>query len=253
MRDIYINRKELELKSNPKCLPMMTPVLNPELFINPSMKVLRLPQSYSSSMDMGVSAIVCKLLLVNKYRDGIWLVMEDDKSKISIPGGHVSEYEWNHYNRYPYNCIVDTIVREMVEEHPMLDITVIDTFSNSPEDALVKVISEYGFTINQSVEFPLFYTYGSHDNVNYRDLIIYLVKEVDFPNQQRIPDFSNYTVGRTVWYSRKEHSINKRYSRDRRGLYCSPYDNDIRIDDEGVELLDKIFSTEKLFGKIDIY
>ena len=247
MRDIYINRMELGLKANPKEVPLLTELRNPELFINPGLKIRKYPQDYSSYMDPSISGIICKLLLVNKARDGIWLTIETDKDKVSIPGGHVNEFEWDHYVTLPYECILNTICRELVEEHLMLRNGEYNLYNLNPDDLLIYVVSKYGFTINPKVNFPLYYSYDHNG-----DLIIYVVKEVDMPDYN-IPALSNFIINNSIWYSKKDHMYNIKAKIDRSSLFNSPYKNDIRVSMNGIGLLDKIFSTENLFGKMNIY
>ena len=67
------------------------------------------------------------------------------------------------------------------------------------------------------------------------------------------PTLCNYINNQSVWYSRKDHLYNVKPKIDRRSLFSTPYENDVRVTPEGFSLLDKILSTESLFGKINIY
>lgn len=247
MRDIYVDKQELRLKYNPKESDKLLEFTHPELLLNSGIKFHKYPEGYHNDDGTKISSIVCKLLLTNDAHDGIWLIKEDDKNKISIPGGHLGEAElFSISNGFPYTAIYETIIRELIEENPVLRGTHIDENSNMKSN-LEFVLHQYGFDLTRS-EFPFFYSYEDFRG----SFIIYMIKEVTVPSCV-IPPFYHHEFRNMVWYSRKEHSINRKTSRDRRTLFDTDYDGDIRVLDRGISLLDKIFSTENIFGKINIY
>lgn len=249
MRDIYIEKRELKLKYNPKDTNQLLPFTHPELLLNSTIKFLKLPDDYINSMNTDISSIVCKVLITNYEHDGIWLTKEDDKNKVSIPGGHVSEYELLSIKEdKPYTAIYETLLRELVEENPMLRDMMFYEGSNVMDD-LDFVIKEYGFTSSKgSAQFPLMYSYDDMRG----SFIIYMVKEVDIPTYNVPPLFCE-EMRNMIWYSRRDHNINKKTSMNRRNLFGSAYSNDTRLSTSGVAFLDRIFSTESIFGKLNIY
>lgn len=249
MRDIYIDKKELKLKYRPKDTFHLLPFTHPELLFNSTTKFQKLPEGYLNSSNTDISSIVCKVLITNYEHDGIWLTKEDDKNKISIPGGHLSEIELRYIkDDQPYTAIHETMLREMVEENPALRDMIFYEGSNTLED-LDFVIKEYGFTSSREGRpFPLMYSYDDTRG----SFIIYMIKEVDNPSYN-VPPLSCEEMRNMVWYSRKDHSINKKTSLNRRSLFNSKYGNDTRVTEAGVSFLDRIFMTESIFGKLNIY
>lgn len=249
MRDIYIDKTELKLKYRPKDYKYLLPFEHPELLLNSTTKFLKLPEGYINATNTDISSIVCKVLLTNHNHDGIWLTKEDDKNKVSIPGGHLSECELKYIKwDKPYTAIYETLLRELVEENPALRDMIFYEGSNVMDD-LNFVIQEYGFTSSKDMSsFPLMYSY---DNTR-GSFIIYMIKEVNLPSYV-VPPLACEEMRNMIWYSRRDHNINRKTSKNRREMFNSVYGNDTRITTAGVDFLDRIFSTESIFGKLNIY
>lgn len=250
MKDIYLDRTDFEAKVQPKKENCLTPLLHPELVFNDTIKHRFYPESIGHTAYQS-TGLICKVLLTNQARDGIWLTMEDDKDKISIPGGHMSDAEWKpELLNNPTNLIYRTLTRELLEENCYvqhgMEVYGLEQFQ--PDDALNYVIGQYKLKVNTTMHYPLFYAYYLEDVGSYT---IYMVKEVDSP--EYVPTFSNYTQGQMIWYSKREHALNRKYKGDRMSLYHMGYGDDIRCQEEGIQILDSIFNTESLFGKLDIY
>lgn len=249
MRDIYIDKKELKLKYRPMESDHLLYFSHPELLLNSGTRFLKCQEGYDNSHDVTCSSIICKILLTNYEHDGIWLTVEPDKNKVSIPGGHLSEYELPFIMKdQPYTAIYETIVREMIEENIMLrDTTYCDGWGVL--DALDFVIKRYGFNPVEQQPVPLLYSYNDACN----EFIIYLVKEVDNPDKH-IPALRCYEYKNMVWYTRQDHRMNLKMPVDRRKtVFNTFYEKDVRVMNNGVSLLDRIFCTENVFGKLNIY
>lgn len=247
MRDIYVRKEEIGLRYNPKDVNELLPFIHPELLLNSNTRFLKCPEGFNNGYDSDLSSIVCKLLLTNEYHDGIWLIREDDKRKVSIPGGHMAEDVLDDIKAgNVYTSIYETLTRELIEENPRLSNYYIGEDANIYL-ALLNIIDQYGFSIKDG-DFPLFYAYDEYNG----SFTIYLIKEVSDPNHTITP-FSHYGFRNMIWYSRKEHSINLKTRGDRTRLFDSEYSNDIRISSDGIDYLDRIFSTKNIFGNTNIY
>lgn len=247
MRDIYVRKEELQLRYNPKDINTLLEFKHPELILNSNTKLYKCPEGFHNEYNTELSSIVCKIILTNETHDGIWLIREPDKCKISIPGGHMGEDVLLGIKKGNiYTSIYETLIRELIEENPMLSGYFINEDSNI-RTILRNVINQYGFSIND-VEFPLYYSYDEYRG----EFIIYMIKETDNPDCSVVP-FNYYGFRNMIWYSRKEHSINIKAHYNRESLFNSEFQNDIRITSAGMTLLDKIFSTKNIFGNLNIY
>ena len=252
MRDLYVDKQKLRLFYNPKESNKMEIFYHPERMLSDKMKFHKYPEGYRNDYGSPISSVVCKILLTNREHDGIWLIAEDNKNKVSIPGGHVGEDVLSYISSsQPYTAIYKTIIRELIEENPVLsDTQLIEPMSI--RSTLEFVLDQYEFNILPS-EFPLFYTYDNYKG----SFIIFMIEEVDKPSENTLP-FENHCFRNMIWYSRKEHSINSKNNNDSKRyrmktIFNSPYADDIRTTKGGVLLLDKIFHTESIFGKLNIY
>ena len=248
MRDLFVDKQELHLLYKPKESRQLELFENPEFLFSGKMKFHKYPEGFSANYGSSISSVVCKLLLTNMNHDGIWLIAEDDKNKVSIPGGHIGEdvlYDIEH--SYSYTVVYKTLIRELIEENPIIRGTGFDDEINV--NAMFNfVLNRYGFNHILPTNSPLYYSYDDYKG----SFIIYMVKETDIPSVAVTP-FTYRGFRNMIWYSRKEHSLNMKAKGDRRSLLGTDYDNDIRVVPRGLKILDRIFSTENIFGKLNIY
>jgi hypothetical protein len=274
MRDIYLKRKDFELKFSPgRATDVMTPLLNPELFINGKMVAHTYPEGFQMMVPEKVS-FECDLLLTNPTHDGIWLLENDETGTVSLPGGYIKEEDWIYASRNPYYVIYSAIIHSLINAHPVLsknsECNPLTQISDSPTlaelfDILEYVLGQYSLeTSKDSGSDLLYYQYRFMRNVipnnttiddisfDAHPMRILIFKEVTNPDMD-IPAFSNYEYNHMVWYSKREHRMNFRTSSDRWTLFQSRYQHDIRLDTNGIICLNSIFREENRFGKIDIY
>lgn len=247
MRDLFVDKDKLRLVYNPKESSKLEEFNHPEMMLSNKLQFHKYPEGYRNEYGSPLSSVVCKLLLTNRNHDGIWLIAEDDKNKVSIPGGHVGEDALFYISGgQPYTAIYKTIIRELMEENPILRGTrLVESFSIKA--TIEYILNQYGFNLLPG-EFPLYYSYDNYKG----SFIIYMIKETDIPSISISP-FNYYGFRNMIWYSRKEHSINSKTKNDRRTLFETDYKDDVRITESGISLLNKVFSTESIFGKINIY
>lgn len=247
MRDLFVDKDKLRLVYNPKESKKLEEFKHPEMMLSNKLQFHKYPEGYRNEYDSPLSSVVCKILLTNRNHDGIWLIAEDDKNKVSIPGGHVGEDALFYIScNKPYTAIYTTLVRELIEENPITrGIQLVEPIHVS--SALEFVLNQYQFNL-LTANFPMLYSYDDYRG----EFIIFVIKEVDNPSDT-IPPFQYYGFQNMIWYSRKEHFMNSKTKTDRRTLFNTTYADDIRVTESGILLLDKIFSTESIFGKINIY
>jgi hypothetical protein len=272
-KDIYLKRKVFEAKFNPsRNIERMNELHNPELFINPHTTAHYYTHGFKYNVPEKV-CIECSLVITNEEHDGVWLVMDDLSEKVDLPGGFVNEEDWRYASMNPYYVIYNTIIRSMADANPMLRYSRdFDSYFMLPKiphmnqfrTLLGYVMDKYGLPIDTNVkDHLLFYIYRTRrvglptgmaldptDDVPHLHVLVLV--ETPYPDYS-IPPFSNYMSRYMVWYSRKEHRMVYNTSADRRALLCSPYDDDIRTEKQGLITLDAIFNNESQFGKLDIY
>lgn len=252
MKDIYLLRDDIERYIRPKKETKLQVLEHPEIMFN-KCEAHMFPDNIQSSF-YGYSGVIVKLLLTNETHDGIWLTVEDDKEKVSIPGGHMSQLEWERYQNDPKKAIYKTLIRELMEEHRyyragMEDYT-IDKIDNI-YDELHYMIKQYGFK-SSFTTFPMLYNYELESHL--ASYTIYILAETNNPESGYVTPPS-YGYKQSVWYSRVDHRMNHAaYSKSHReSIFQTQYKNDIRITDRGMDILDTIFNTESVFGKWNIY
>jgi hypothetical protein len=251
MKDIYIDRGEFERLFNPHHANQLQEVSLAQLsqFFNQPLNPHYYPSSnqYSNPYQ---TPIIVKILLTDKYHDGIWLVTEKNKDKVSIPGGHVSDEEWA-YRTDPEDMIYRTLARELEEERvPGLPCG--DDAINKPLNPYMDVANQlinYGFHIIGG-DSKFYYSYYLPNNRG--SFTIYILKEVDYPKDY-IEPYTIYEHYQMVWYTRRDHTTNFYYRGSRKELFNSPYTDDIRLIDKGIDILNLIFQTDSIFGKMSIY
>lgn len=277
MKELYLERREFELKVNPKkSTSGLFPLKHPELFINRNMRTHLFPKGFQSQTWDNVS-IECCILLTNPIHDGIWLLVDDENDTIRIPGGFVigDDGIWDMFARFdkPYHVIYRTLIERLAEGGPAtfrdswyLDPTMFPVMACDPkqpwtladiQDILNYTITKFNLNIHDPAKpDELFYQYkltgSDNETVTLQHIRIYLLKEVTLPIGP-IVALTNYRNSNLIWYSRKDHYYNLREKTSRKGLFTSTYDVDIRTCDDGVCILDDIFRTEPVFGKLDIY
>jgi hypothetical protein len=274
MRDIYLDRKEFELKYDPgRPSSVMKPLNHPELFINDKItRVHTFPENFKLNVPTYV-CFECSLILTNCGHDGFWLVMDDDKNTIDLPGGFVTEEDWAYASQSPYYVIYSAILRSMIASHPvlreeepynpLLQLSEIPTITEL-SDIMNFVIRRYDLETADMVDSLYYlYRYPNYETVTPYGYVssveeeiphmhIFVIREVTSPIAD-LPPFVRNSNGHLIWYSRYEHHLNFRTSSDRRILLSSQYENDIRVSTTGLMVLNAIFSEENQFGKLDIY
>lgn len=270
MKDIYLDRREFELKFNPKKPTSgLISLSHPELFITDKLNYHEYPKGFQDAVPSKVS-MECNLILTNPAHDGIWLVADYDNDTLGIPSGHIDREWWEMYcTNHPYNIIYLTLIDAMVRLNPLYR----DSASHDPymrltlstqqafpdiRDILHYVIGRSGFDIYRPCRDDLlFYQYWvkslEYDEyVLLRDMKMFVLKEVTIP-EDRIPALQNFSNHNFIWYSRKDHYYNIRTKKNRASLFASTFKEDARVSDDGLSILDNIFQTESIFGKLDIY
>lgn len=275
MREIYLKRRDFELKFNPgRASKAMLPLMNPELFINDNMTTHTFPEGFQKNVPEKVS-FECSLLLTNPTHSGLWLLMNEETSTISLPGGYITEEDWIYASQNPYYVIYSTIIHALINAHPILsknaECDPLAQISNAPTlaelfDTLQYVIGQYSLDVNpHSGKDLLYYQYHlspktvmprglENEELDFRALPmrIFVLKEVMHPGND-VPAFINYDWDHMIWYPKREHQMNYKTTSNRRVFFRSQYKNDIRLTAEGIICLDHIFKDENRFGKIDIY
>lgn len=273
IREVYQDRKEFELKFMPERpkKPGLLSLENPERFITDHhIKRWGYSPGFQDSVPSKIS-FECNLLLTNPFHDGIWLYMDNEHRGIEIPGSCITEEDWEYVNTNPYYVIMEALIRTMrdLDESyrnqalidPILSMMEKPSTLAELEDLLHFVTGRVGFKVHNPEKHPLlYYQYWLYPSWSKKPIEldrfkIYALLEVSEPKFQ-IPAFENYTSNGFLWYSRRDHKYNRSMSGGRncrKVTFQSTYRSDIRISDSGVDILDNIFSTESIFGKLDIY
>lgn len=155
-------------------------------------------------------------------------------------------YEIEHNE--PVTAIYETILKLLVDSNKMLNQnSIFNDFSISSRIPYILRAYHLNYVSNN---FPIYYNFYMGDFQNEIDLFVFI--EVDQPETKVVP-LSNYEYYNLVWYSRRDHHYNITTKKDRRSLFGNDYSIDVRREDAAIYLLDKIFNTENIFGKLDIY
>ena len=244
MREIFLSKNFIE-QTNPSKKNSLEKFSLINYILSPASEYRIFPEGYRP--DGTIIPLYCNLILTNKTFDGIWLISDDVDNSITIPGGRICEEELPLLKSGDsYVAIYKTINRRLCERNTA--VSAVANFNFPMEELMRYLVDSYGLTIDGGTNFPIAYHYKEGEMFS-----IYLIKVVDEPTLS-VPSFSNFMTNRgMIWYSRKEHYSNIRTPLNRASLFNSKYENDIRVSDAGVEILDSIFQTENLFGKLDIY
>ncbi len=275
MREIYFDRKEFEQKYRPDKNPIngLCPLNHPELFITSKIHSRSYPEGFQSDVPELVS-FSCNLLLTNPSHDGIWLIKNDEKNEIDIPNGYITEEDWRYVNKNPYYVIISSLIRTLGTINPIYRNTYMTdpmvSFIDNPtlaslRDLLFYVLGQNRFEpTNPSAPMLFYYQYWLPNAHLYemkhlhshckrlQDFTIYIILEVKEP-VDKISPFTNYSKDCYLWYSRADHKYNRMTEDNKRSAFKSTYKTDIRLTESGLDVLENIFRTETIFGKINIY
>ena len=271
-REIYLERKEFELKFQPRHPKAgLLPLEQPGLFISPDSKRHSYPVGHQDLI-ANQTSIECDLLVTNQFHDGIWLFVDNESDSIRFPGGCITEEDWMQVKKGPYHVLYQCLIRSLIDIHPIIRqdafsdplMNSLGEYTRLPnlKDFLNYVISRHGFKFANPGDEPVFfYQYYLYPNSDITGTVrpldrvrIYALIEVNDPDTQ-LPALINYMDrrGYYVWYSRRDHKLNRSCRTDRKSMFQSTYNQDIRTSESGVDILDNIFRTEPIFGKLDIY
>ena len=245
MRDLYLSKLNAKtyLQANPKDVGLK-PFLNLDLALPSDGKYLKYPEDYQLMPGDNVTPICCNLLLTNETHDGIWLLSNWKKGIITIPSKNINEYHLlNLECGRPESAIINTITDVIVDTDDPLVSAI--RYNDGPR----YILRGYGFECKYPEEL-FYYNFYTELETKYN---IFMVIESDRPSRP-IPTLSDFNIDGFIWYSKNDHQINMKNYYNKNSLFDSRgYQYDVRTDDFGVALLDQIFRTENLFGKLDIY
>lgn len=173
--------------------------------------------------------IISKAVLVDGYGEGLYLVREDKKSKITIPGGHVSYEDYTNWDRTkPITSIIENaLCRELLEEFNSDDLY--ESFLIDNNLTIDFVLRALGFNPLQVMHS--YYLYS----VELNTLTIYthiMVSDI-------LMGFANRY---TEYLERYEFINHSKYDR-LQDVYYNGIDNDIRFNEYSF-ILDVIFNTD---------
>lgn len=168
--------------------------------------------------------LIVKHVIKDFYDTGMYLCIEDDKDKITIPGGHLSDI--NFSTKYHAEDIFkDNLIREMSEEYDQSQLYYISNKTvNSDLMDRLKELGVYASSINDK----MYYLYKP-DITN--TLTVFVVTTVT--------KVSNFIDKRSVFVDRKEYLQG-------RAKPTGNYINDIRFNQYSY-YLDDIFNTREIF------
>ena len=248
MRELYMSELEFKrLVNPPKNIKGLTELKHPERLLSNDSRFYKYNEGYERYYFDSSSPIICNVILTNKEHDGMWLLNKD--GRLIIPGKIMDEeqlYEIEHNE--PVTAIYETILKLLVDSNKMLNQnSIFGDFSIPSRISYILKAYRLDYISNN---FPIYYNFYMGDFQNEIDLFVFM--EVDQPESKVIP-LSNYEYYDLVWYSRRDHQYNITTKKDRRSLFGNDYFVDVRREDAAIYLLDKIFNTENIFGKLDIY
>lgn len=238
--NIILDQWAVQFRNNTQIVPL----LHPELILG---KYENQHFYFNNQVCCDGIPVIVKALFVNPEHDGIWLTIEHDKNKVSIPGGHISDADMRTDCMDTINC---TLARELYEEMAgiVYDDGIFTYRCMDPLEYIAFILSKYDLTA-KIYNRDLYIDYPSA----YDTCIIYMIIEVDIPRSKTIALNTYVHRGALVWYSREDHVLNMTTRRDRRSLFLDHAKDDIRVSSEGVQVLTKIFSQENIFGKLNVY
>lgn len=243
MRDLHMDPLVLDqyIKHYTRNKNAIVPITHPEIIFHGNVFYFH-PAGEESSW--GISVIV-KAILTNPGHTGIWLAIEPNKNKLSIPGGHIAEPDMA-VDGYVGKIMDRALAREFYEE---LGGTI---YNDGMHNYHYMEALEYVTFILRMHEFnSTIYdraVYVDYPSV-YNTCIFYKLIEVDEPNIATVSLNTYIHHDKFLWYSREDHWINHQTKLNRRNLFPYHFKDDIRLTEDGVQLLDKIFYNEELFGK----
>ena len=248
MRELYMSELEFRRLINPPLkVKGLSELKHPERLLSNDTKFYKFNEGYVRLPIDTFSPIKCNVLLTNKEHDGIWLL--DNDGEVIIPGKIIDEeqlYEIEHNE--PITTIYETILKLLVDANGKLDIgSMFNDFSISYK--IPHILNAYNLDYISN-DFPIYYNFYMGDFQN--EINLFIIMEVDQPGSEIVP-LSNYECYNLIWYSRRDHQFNIKTKRDRRLLFGQMYSDDVRVRPDGIYLLDKIFNTENIFGKLNIY
>lgn len=267
MNEIYFDKKEFDLKGNFSVNKKgLTPLVHPEMFLTKKLRTYMYPVNFADHIPSKVR-VFCGMLLTDELHDGIWLIEDDRDGSLSIPGKCIGDMEWGaSYDENPWRMIHKAFLNALKDLHPYLRDDVDPALQTLQPwiasnyyigDMLTYAIHKYGveFTTESMVkDGPMYFLYkdgvGIHSNYS-TDFMIFQVWEINKPDGH-IPALMSLQCGNLMWYSRQDHVYNLQERGPRNRLF-SGYKDDIRTSERGVQVLDNIFQTETIFGKLSIY
>ena len=250
MRQIFIDDMEFKRIINPpKGNRSLQELTHPERLLSPNLKIHKYPEGYTLQQFDTVTPINCNILITNKEHDGIWLLDDSKNNRVIIPHKVLDEEELvDIQHNEPISAIYKTIIKALIGFNKTLNPGFYDYEGLLPL-RLYYILKTYGLdVVNQ--DFPIYYNFYMGEFKD--ELNLFLLVEVEEP-KDNVPPLLNYEYYNLIWYTRKDLKYSLTTSRDKRQLFCSRYEDDIRTTEEGITLLEKIFKTENIFGLLDIY
>lgn len=246
MRELYLDLLEAKtyLQATPTKIGLQ-PFLNLDLVLPTNGKYLKYPEGYERMPLDNVTPICCNLLITNRNHDGIWLYADWKKGTIDIPRKNMGERDLSNieYGRPEY-AIMNTVM-DVIDQNRDLNEVMMRHNLGIPY-----ILDGYGFeAVEMDFDHSFFYSFYTELENIYN---IFYVIEVDKP-MHMVPEISDFIFGDFIWYGKNDHVFNKRYYNKMPVFDSHGCEFDVRIDDYGIALLDQIFHTEILFGKLDIY
>lgn len=267
MREIYFDRREFDLKGKFSVNKTgLTPLVHPEMYLTNKIKNYFYPTNFADNIPSKIH-VFCGMLLTDNIHDGVWLIEDDRNGSLSIPGMFITESRWSSGYENPWRLIHKTFLDALKDLHPYLRDDIdpalqdIGPWVKSNNyyigDMITYAIHKYGveFTTETMVkDGPMYFLYkeglGIHSDSS-TDFMIFQVWELNKPDGH-IPALMSLQCGNLMWYSRQDHVYNLQERGPRNRLF-SGFKDDIRTSERGITLLDSIFRTETIFGKLSIY
>lgn len=267
--NIYMDRTEFLLKFHPRAhrTSGMLPLVHPDLFITDKIQTHRYPENFQKEIPNQIS-FKSELLITNEAHDGLWLFIDDNNKRTSFFGGYITPEDWKYCHTNPYYVMFSTLIRAMVEAHPICRESVsfdpflqmsVEPTAREFVDMLCYLLRQFGLEVSTNCTMLNFYQYwmypiGCNEKRCLDSMRIYTLMEVKEP-LGKIPALSGYTNqgGNLVWYSRRDHMLNLKEKASRESLFDARYPDDLRVTDSGLDILDNIFRNESIFGKLNIY
>lgn len=247
MRELYIDGfKVKRLINPPKRTRGILTLQHPERLLSPSSILYKYPADYFRQPFETTTPIRCNAVITNKEHDGLWLFNDVNNGSIKLFAKNMEEEDEDYIKHgEPISSIYRTILKFLYESIG----SEVDPYGRITDDALLlrlkSILGTYGLSL-VSTEFPIYYSYFMEE---YNDeLNLYVIIEVNEPGYPA--HFSETNKRLAVWYSRYDHEQYMKYHYHPEYIYTG---DDIRENPRGLKILDKILTTESLFGKLNIY